>query len=199
MLPAFSTPIVFTNVQIRGFYWVALIPWVRTIIRDAISAYQVCPRYDGVVAGELPTFEQSSCPAFRTQRILYALWQTPAWRSQWNYVASYSPALSESEEAALDRIMAYVEDLGLFSSEIYSVRRTIAKGVLVAVLNDFEDPGQNISPQKVITTFSLQIYPTPTTASNCPSMTITYPYAKSPSPTVEEVVSTRRPSCSFKS
>ena len=199
MLPAYSTPIVFTNVPIRGFYWVALIPWVRTIISDAISAYQVCPHYDGVVAGELPTFEQSSCPVFRTQRILYALWQALGWRSQWNYVLSFSPTLSESEEAALDRIMAYVEDLGLFSSEIYPKRRTIAKGVLVVVLNDYEDPGQNISPQKVITTFSLQIYPTPTTASNCPSMTITYPYAKSPSPTVEKVVSTRRPFSFFQS
>lgn len=67
-----------------------------------------------------------------------------------------------SEEAALDRIMAYVEDLGLFSSEITSKRRVIAKGVFVAVLNDFEDPElylNNVSPQMVVTTFSCQIFP----------------------------------------
>ena len=96
-----------------------------------------------------------------------------------------------SEEAALDRIMAYVEDLGLFSSEITSKRRVIAKGVFVAVLNDFEDPElylNNVSPQMVVTTFSCQIFPTPTSASDCPSMTVTYPYA-TPLPSTELVVS----------
>lgn len=158
------------------------------MISDAISAYQVCPKYDGVVAGELPEFESSPCPVFRTQRVLLAMWRNPNFRSQWNYVSSYSPTLSPSEEAALDRIMAYVDDLGLFSSEAPSTRRTIAKGIFVAVLNDWEDPGQVLSPQKVVTTFSLQLYPTPTTASYCPSMTVTYPYATPP--TTEEVVST---------
>ena len=170
---------------------------MRTIISDAVSSYQSCPLYDGVVAGELPSFEASSCPVFRTQRILLAMWQNPHYRSQWNYVSSNSPTLSPSEEAALDRIMAYVDDLGLFSSEVPSVRRTIAKGIFVAILNDWEDPGQVLSPQKVVTTFTLQLYPTPTTASYCPSMTVTYPYATPP--TTEEVVSTRVFGLSLKS
>ena len=114
-----------------------------------------------------------------------------------NYVSSNSPTLSPSEEATLDRIMAYVDDLGLFSSELPSKRRTIAKGIFVAVLNDWEAPGQVLSPQKVVTTFSLQLYPTPTTASYCPSMTVTYPYATPP--TTEEVVSIQNLDLLFKS
>lgn len=114
-------------------------------------------------------------------------------------MSSNSPILSTTGEEALDRIVAYVDDLGLFSSEIPSKRRTIAKGVFVSVLNDFEDRGQYLSPQKVVTTFSFQIFPTPTTASDCPSMTVTYPYATPPLPTIEEVVSTRKPILSSKS
>lgn len=163
------------------------------MISDAVSSYQSCPLFDGVVAGELPSYEASSCPVFRTQRTLWAMWQSSAYRSQWNYVSPNSPALSSSEEAALDRIMAYVDDLGLFSSEVPSKRRTIAKGVFVAILNDFDDPGQVLSPQKVVTTLSIQLFPTPTTSPYCPSMTVTYPYA-SPLPTTEEVVSTLKKS-----
>lgn len=88
--------------------------------------------------------------------------------------------------------MAYVDDLRLFSSELPSVRRTIAKGVFVAILNDVDDPGQVLSPQKLITTLSIQLFPTPMTAPYCPSMTVTYPYA-SPLPTTEEVASTENP------
>lgn len=162
------------------------------MISEAVSSYQTCPQFDGVVAGELPSYESSSCPVFRTERTLWAMWQNPDFRSQWNYVSSTSPTLSSSEEAALDRIMAYVDDLDLFWDELPSKRRTIAKGVFVAILNDFDDPGQVLSPQKVVTTFSIKLFPTPTTAPYCPSMTVTYPYA-SPLPTTEEIVGIQKP------
>ena len=88
--------------------------------------------------------------------------------------------------------MAYVEDQGLFSSETYQVRQTIARGVFVAVLNNFENPGQNLSPNLVVTTETTSIctiFPTPTTASDCPSVTVTYENATPP--TTQEVVSTQ--------
>lgn len=189
----YSIPINF--IQVDGIWWLALLPYVRTIISDAILTFWDCKSYgqDGVVAGQVPTCDSSFCPVYRTERILAALWLNPDWRSQWQYVDSISPTLAASEELALNtRIMAYVEDQGLFSSETYEVRRTIARGVFVAVLNNFENPGQNLSPNLVITTETTSIctiFPTPTTASNCPSMTVTYEYAEPI--TTKEVVSTR--------
>ena len=167
---------------------------MRTIIRDAILTFYDCASYsqDGVVAGQVPTCDDSFCPVYRTERVLDALWLNPDWRSQWQYV-NISPTLTPSEELALNtRIMAYVEDQGLFSSETYQVRQTIARGVFVAVLNNFENPGQNLSPNLVVTTETTSIctiFPTPTTASDCPSVTVTYENATPP--TTQEVVSTQ--------
>ena len=168
---------------------------MRTIIRDAILAFRDCKSYgqDGVVAGQVPTCDSSFCPVYRTERILAALWLNPDWRSQWQYVTPIAPTLAASEELALNtRIMAYVEDQGLFSSELYEVRRTIARGVFVAVLNNFKFPHENLSPNLVVTTETTSIctiFPTPTTASDCPSMTVTFEYATPV--TTKEVVSAR--------
>ena len=197
MLRAISPPVSFTQRPIDGFYWVSLVPYLIYVIKEAMTAYQTCPTYDGVVASKLPLFDGTSCAVFLTERILYTLWQNPYYQTEWHWVNRNSPTLSTTGEMALDRIMAYVDDLGLFRDQIPSVRRVIVEGVFTSVCNDITDPSQYLSPQRVVTTFSFQLFPTPTTTSYCPSVTVTYPYAIS-SPFSEVVVSTRGLTLSFK-
>lgn len=157
-----------------------------TEVSAAITEIQDCPNSYGIIAEEIPLCENSFCPVYRTMQALKALWNTVGYNSGWSYVLESSPTLSLSEESALNRIMDFVQDLGLFSWLSYLRRRTIAKGVFVVNLNDFNDHGLPLSRQQVITTFSCGLPPNPTTSA-CPSVTVDYMYA---TPTYsEEIVS----------
>ena len=117
--------------------------------------------------------EGSFCPVYRTMRVLKALSNLSAYKGLWAYVLETSATLSADEESAVTRIMDFVEASGLFQWVSYLRRVTIAKGIFVANLNDFNDHGLPLSQQRVVTTFTCTVSPTPTT-SVCPSVTIDY-------------------------
>ena len=153
-------------------------------ISSAIAGIQNCPNNDGIIAEEIPLCEKSFCPVYRAMYALRALSNKLGQNNEWTYVREWSPPLSSSEESALNRIMDFVENLGLFSRLSYLRRRTIAKGVFVVNLNDFNDHGLPLSRQRVVTTFSCALPPV-TTTSACSSVTVDYPYA---TPTYSEVL-----------
>ena len=180
----------------NGYYWVAFSPWVLGIINQGIAAYKDCPKSEEVVAGQVPVCEGSTCPMYITEQILFHLDRYPVEeKAQLERVSPWNPPLSPDLENALHvSPMAFIENKHLLYGLSYDVRQTITKGVFVAVLNgwDHRDPRvMELSPQKVITTFSCRTFPTPTTASDCPSLTVTYPYATVP-PFTEKIVSTRK-------
>lgn len=159
---------------------------MATEVSGTIADIQDFPNNDGIIAEEIPLCEKSFCPVYRTMQALKALWNKVGQNSAWSYVLESSPGLSLSEESALNRIMDFVENLGLFSLVSYLRRRTIAKGVFVVNLNDYNDHGLPLSRQQVVTTFSCGLPPY-TITSACSSITVDYMYA---TPTYsEEIVS----------
>lgn len=117
--------------------------------------------------------------------ILKKLSSLSAYKALWSLVLTTSTSLSADEESAVNRIMDFVEALRLFQWVSYLQRRTIAKGVFVANLNDYNDHGLPLTQQRVVTTFKCStVSPTPTT-SVCPSETIEYINA---TPSYSEVV-----------
>ena len=162
-----------------------MLPYMANEITAAFRS-QTCPKYNGILAGEVPTCQGSSCPAIRTEMVLKSLSNNVHLESQWNYVPSYSPTLTADLQPAFDSIMSYVNDLRLFASELISKRQTIAKGVFVALLNLFDHPGEVVTRQTItFSSYSCTVTPAPPTITACPSMTVTFPYA---SPTSTKTV-----------
>ncbi len=183
---AHSVPIFFYR-NSDDSVWVDYEPWVVDVVEDAIVRFQDCPARIPGFADEIPACEGSFCPVYRTMACLKALWDTVGHDTGWSYVLESSPSLSSSEESAVNTIMDFVEGWRLFSWLSYLRRRTIAKGIFVANLNDYDNHGLPLAVQKLTTTFVCG--PAPTTSS-CPSVTVDYIYA---TPTYSEViVSTQR-------
>lgn len=157
--------------------WVDLEPWVVPNISYTITNDQGCPNSIGGFVGQLPLCEGSFCPVGRTLQAMRLLWDTVGHVAHWGNVLDASPYLSLDLESALNWIMDIVDGWGLFDWVSYLKRRTIAKGIFVVNLNDFNDHGLPLVHQSVVTTFSCG--PTPTT-SGCPSVTVEYIYATPP-------------------